>query len=326
MCTKEKLLALLEENRDASISGEDIANGLGISRTAVWKAVKELRKKGYKIEAVTNRGYRLSEENDIISEQGINFPAAKIHCYSSVESTNILAKQMAVAGAEHFTVVMADHQSGGKGRYGRSFFSPPGCGIYMSLILRRSLVSLSEPTLVTAFTAVAVCKAIEKLCNKTPKIKWVNDIFLDGKKICGISTEAVTSFESGEIEWLVVGIGINFLAVDLPPELTEIVGAIHKTKPPNTTRNQLAAQVLTNMKDLESPLCEANLISGYKSRMLMLGEKITVSAIASGETYEATALDINPSGQLIIQKSDGTKTALNSGEISVRQLSAKTTM
>jgi BirA family biotin operon repressor/biotin-[acetyl-CoA-carboxylase] ligase len=193
----------------------------------------------------------------------------------------------------------------------------------MSIILRRKQIWLSEPTLLTSFTAVAVCEAIEKICGKSPKIKWVNDVFLNNKKICGISTEAVTNFESGEIEWLVVGIGINFSAptAGVPSELADIIGSIFDGENTNITRNQLAAEVINNMSALnaQNNQTQANLIENYKSRMLMLNEKITVIATGTAESYTATALDIDPTGRLIIKKENGETAELSSGEISIRR-------
>jgi BirA family biotin operon repressor/biotin-[acetyl-CoA-carboxylase] ligase len=330
MSTKKKLLALLEENRGQNISGQYIAQQLNVSRTAVWKAVKELEKNGYKINAATNKGYCLSYENDILSEQGIlafsHRKDAKILVYPSVDSTNIIAKQMASEGAGHFTVIAADHQTAGKGRYGRSFFSPAGHGIYKSIIIRREKIWLSAPTLVTSITAVAVCEAIEKSCDKKPQIKWVNDIFLNEKKICGISTEAITNFESGEIEWLVVGIGVNFsLPVEgVPKELEQIVGTVFGEKDEarrGITRNQLAAEILNNMAALEiqGNQTEAKLISNYKSRMMMLGEKITVIHVNTAQSYNATAKDIDETGRLLVETESGEALWLSSGEISVRR-------
>jgi BirA family biotin operon repressor/biotin-[acetyl-CoA-carboxylase] ligase len=246
---------------------------------------------------------------------------AKISVYPSVDSTNTIAKQ--ATDAEHGTVIIADSQTAGKGRYGRDFFSPPGHGIYMSLILRRPQIWLSAPTMVTSFTAVAVCEAIEKLCpGKTPKIKWVNDIFLNGKKICGISTEAATDFVTGEIDRIIVGIGINFTTPDnIPSEFKNIIGAVYgENEPPETTRNQLTAEILNNMAalDTQANQSEAKLIENYKTRMLMLGEIITVTSTATNQSYQATALDIDNTGQLIIKKESGEIATLSSGEISIR--------
>jgi len=252
MSSKKYVLALLESKRNQSISGEYIAEQLNVSRNAIWKAIRELRNDGYKIRAVTNKGYCLCEDNDILSVEGM-LPylsqekiSERIFIYDCLESTNKTAKEMAISEAEHGTVVIADSQTAGKGRYGRSFHSPPNHGLYMSLIIKPNQYRFSTPTLITAFSAVTVCEAIEAISDKRPKIKWVNDIFLNGKKICGISAEAITDFESGNTQWIVVGIGVNYstLATDFPEELRHIAGSVFGLDTPPTTRNHLAAEIL----------------------------------------------------------------------------------
>jgi BirA family biotin operon repressor/biotin-[acetyl-CoA-carboxylase] ligase len=313
------LLALLETHRGQNISGEFIAAQLNISRAAVWKAVKELEKDGYFITAATKRGYCLSQKNDILSAEGI---AAFLHekhtiiVELSLESTNITAKQMAVLGAAHGTVVIADHQTAGHGRHGRSFFSPKGCGIYMSFVLRPSQIFIPHEnlSLITAYAAVAVCDAIEEICGKSPKIKWVNDIFLDGKKICGISTEAVTDFQSGEISWIVAGIGVNYtMPSSVPDEFAEIIGAIHSEKLPENAapRNHLAAAIIRNM-DSFMP----NFLDIYRKKLLYLGEKVIVTG--GHEPFTATALYVDGSGRLIVRDESGETIVLTSGEVSVK--------
>lgn len=320
MGTKTRILALLENNRGQSISGEYIAEQFKISRSAVWKAIKALERDGYKINAVTNKGYRLCDDNDILSAQGLapflarKEAADKIFVYSSLESTNKTAKEMALANAEHGTVIIADSQTAGRGRYGRKFFSPPGHGIYMSLILRPAHFGFSTPTLITAFAAVSVCKALEEIAGKVPKIKWVNDIFLDDKKICGISAEAVTDFVSGNIEWIVVGIGINFStpASGFPEELRHIVGAVFSDA--STTRNRLAGEVINNM--LSHQYGEKELLAEYKARLMVLGRRVTVTG--SGQPYEATPVDIDEIGRLIVKTDTGEVLTLASGEVSIK--------
>jgi BirA family biotin operon repressor/biotin-[acetyl-CoA-carboxylase] ligase len=324
MSTKKSILALLEMNRGQSISGEHIAKKLNISRNAVWKAVKELEKDGYQINATTSKGYCLCDNNDILSVQGIipflskNVISDKIFVYSSLESTNKTAKEMALSEAEHGTVIIADGQTAGRGRYGRGFFSPSGDGIYMSIILHPSKLSFNTPTLVTSFAAVAVCEAIESISEKTPKIKWVNDIFVEEKKICGILTEAVTDYESGIAQWIVVGIGINFRnsTIDFPEELRGIAGAVFSDEKPSTTRNHLAGDIINRVLASEKSDNEKEMLNEYKKRLMMLGERISI--ISTKSPYEAIALDIDDAGHLIVKKDDGQILTLSSGEISIR--------
>ena len=323
MSTKKTVLELLEKRRGESISGKFIAEKLNVSRNAVWKAIKELEKDGYKITAVTNKGYCLCDDNDILSVQGmlpfltIEEGRNKIFIHNSLESTNKTAKEMAISGAGHGTVIIADSQTSGRGRYGRDFFSPPNSGIYMSFILRLTHLRFESPTIVTAFAAVSVCKAIEALTEKLPRIKWVNDIFLNEKKICGILTEAVSDFESGNIEWVVVGIGINFTApaAGYPPELKNIIGSIFPDNNHTATRNHLAAEIINRMMNLENQYDKNEMFREYKKRLMMLGEKIKV--IDPNEPFEATAIDIDDMGRLVVRKTDGEILSLSSGEISI---------
>ncbi len=201
MAVKDEVLRLLEENRDEFLSGEALALCLGVSRAAVWKAVRSLRKGGYAILAVTNRGYKLSGEDDVLSPSEIErhytgeIPL-KISIHKCVDSTNTLARQAASNGASEGTVVIAGEQTAGKGRLGRSFFSPGDTGLYMSVVLRPK-ISAEKAVTVTAAAAVAAAEAIEILSDRQAVIKWVNDVFVDGRKVCGILTEASLGMELG---------------------------------------------------------------------------------------------------------------------------------
>jgi BirA family biotin operon repressor/biotin-[acetyl-CoA-carboxylase] ligase len=311
MNTKNKILSLLEQYRGQSIYGSKIAEMLGISRNAVWKAIKELEKDGYKITAGTNKGYCLECDNDIISAAGISpylvekSVTDRIFVHESLESTNTTAKELAIAGAEHGTVVIAESQSGGKGRYGRSFLCPAGHGIYMSIILRPHDFG-GNSVMITSYAAVAVCEAVEKLTGKNPRIKWVNDVFIGDKKICGILTEAVTDFESGGVQWVVVGIGINFLHSDALPE---VAGALFDKSPP-ITRNRLSAEVIDRILVFDGT-CN---ISEYRERLMWVGEKVT----ATGHG-QVTVIDVDDEARLLVQKEDSSEIiTLSSGEISIR--------
>ena len=214
MSSKSNILQILEKNRGTYVSGEELAQQLQISRSAIWKAISELKKEGYQIISVTNKGYCLSDATDVISAEGIgpyltNGSQDMIHVFKTVDSTNLVAKKMALEQAPHGTVVLAEEQTAGRGRMGRSFHSPAGSGIYMSFILRPNLTS-NDAVLITTAASVAVARAIEEVTHIHTGIKWVNDVYMNGKKICGILTEALTDFESGGIESIILGIGINF--------------------------------------------------------------------------------------------------------------------
>ncbi|MDR2569386.1 MAG: biotin--[acetyl-CoA-carboxylase] ligase [Oscillospiraceae bacterium] len=323
MSLKKSVLAFFESKRGQTVSGELIAGAFGVSRNAVWKAVRELERDGYIIKATSNKGYCFCDSNDILSVQGMlpflldKETASRIFVYPLLESTNKTAKEMAVSGAEHSTVIIADCQTAGRGRYGRSFFSPSSHGIYMSLILRPERLSFSTPTLVTAFAAVSVCMAIEAISDKSPQIKWVNDVFLDKRKVCGILTEAVTDYESGNAEWIVVGIGINFSTPleDFPEELRHSAGAVFNADNIQATRNHLIAEIINRMLTNGFRYSEADMLDEYRKRLMMLGKRILVSD--AQEPYEALAVDIDNNGCLIIKKDNGELKSISSGEIYV---------
>lgn len=339
MNTKDRILALLEKSKGQIVSGQDIADKLKISRNAVWKAISTLRQEGYQIDSATKLGYSLRADNDILSFAGM-LPFLTVDCniqvHQKVEgSTNTIAKEIAIADnnhtpkdnrtpkynqtpadgvATHGTVIIANEQTAGRGRYGRPFFSPSGHGIYMSLVIDPTKVGYDDPTLITIYTAVAVCEAIEHLCKKSPGIKWVNDLFLDGKKICGISAEAVMELENRNLQWIVVGIGINFTLPKLPTELVPVVGAIFDKQPHGIARNRLAAEVLNRM--FNPVYSQTELIERYKKRLFILGKKIKVEGTTT--PYEATAIDLDESGRLLVQNENNELLTLNAGEISVR--------
>ena len=319
MNTKKSVLELLEESRGEPVSGEKAAALLQVSRNAVWKAVRELKKDGYQIEATTKKGYRFCETNDILSAEGMK-PYLKDSQFSEnicvfpvLESTNFTAKEAAVNGAPHGSVTVALRQTFGKGRYSRTFFAPTG-GIYMSFILRPEYIPFKNATTITAFAAISVCESIEAVTGKNPSIKWVNDIFLSDLKICGISTEAATELESGSFAWIVLGIGINYDTREFPENLAGIAGSIYPNGNAPQPKNRLAAEVINRILSRAYPT-ETEVFAAYKKRLMMLGKNITV--YSTNETYEATAIDIDEAGRLIVQKQNGETCALFAGEISL---------
>ena len=212
MSTKDELLKVFEENKGEYLSGEEIADRLEISRTAVWKAVNSLREDGYPIDAVKTKGYCLSQASDIVSAQGVGKYLTQdldVVVYDEVDSTNTLLKKMASEGAREGTVVIANSQTGGKGRLGRKFFSPLNTGVYISVLLRPEDIEPQKALKITTMAAVAAAETIDEVSGKTALIKWVNDVFVDGLKCVGILTEASISMESGNLEYAVLGIGFN---------------------------------------------------------------------------------------------------------------------
>ena len=333
MSTKGNVLKALEENKGTTVSGEELATLLNRSRAAIWKAIQELRKEGYHIDAITNKGYCLSQDSDMISVEGIlpylsdSTAADRIHVFKQLESTNLTAKRMALDGAPAETVVIAEEQTKGKGRMGRSFYSPSGSGIYMSFILAPRF-DTAKSVLITTAASVAVCKAIEKITGISCQIKWVNDVYMNEKKICGILTEAVTDFESGRIHYIVLGIGINYSTskTAFPKELSGIAGSLYEgATEDHISRNRLIAETINQVFAVNERLESREFISEYKARSFVLGKEIriipTIGPDAErnfDEGIPATVMDIDGDGGLVVKYQDGTVSTLNSGEISIR--------
>ena len=205
--TKQALLQALSAAEGAYISGQQLAEALGVSRAAVHKAAQALSAQGYALDSAPRRGYRLAGGDPFCADAVGPYPAP-IHLYDTLQSSNLTAKQLALGGAPHGTLVLTAHQQAGRGRLGRRFESPAGKGVYLSLILRPTL-SAADAQSATISAAVAVARAVKALCGLELGIKWVNDLYYQGRKVCGILTEAGTDMESGQLEWLVVGIGLN---------------------------------------------------------------------------------------------------------------------
>lgn len=315
MSVKNNVLKLLEENRGVFLSGEKMADSLKVSRTAIWKAMRALQNEGYSIDAVTNKGYMLREDSSMLSKEGIELylrSGAPLHFFHSTDSTNKRASALALEGACHGTCVIAGHQTAGRGRLGRSFYSPERQGIYLSVILKPDF-DISKAVLITAAASVATSRAIQTVCGVHPQIKWVNDLYLDGKKICGILTEAITDFESGQITNIVAGIGINCSCEDFPDEIQGIAGGI----PGSYSKNALAAEVVNQLLDIASNIEARDFIDEYRQSSMVIGKNINV--IKTGrEPVAAFAEDIDSNGALIVRYPDGTREALTTGEVSIR--------
>lgn len=317
---KSRLLELLEQNRGITISGEQMARELECTRAAVWKAVKALQQEGYEIEAGPNKGYMLSEDNNILAEEGIRpllrQPEVYLKLYQETDSTNRAAKQAAIAGeAGHGSVILACGQSCGRGRRGRSFYSPSQAGLYLSVILQPQ-GNLRESLLLTTEAAVAVYKAVRKITGIELDIKWVNDLYYKGKKVCGILTEAITDFESGEIQYAVVGIGLNLYEEEggYPPELRGIAGGLYRNQreAEDVNRNRLAAEIVNCLLDETR---ELKLLPEYLDRNMIPGHRIQI--LDGKQSRSAYAVAICQDGRLKVREEDGSETLLAYGEISV---------
>lgn len=323
MSVKAEVLAILEANREKSISGEELASQLQVSRTSIWKAIKALREEGYEIEAANNRGYCLCQTSDILNEEGIRLhlegPAADypLEVHKVLDSTNTECKRRVIEGAPHGLTILAEEQTAGRGRLGRNFYSPAKTGIYMSILVHPSMDG-SDAMLLTTAASVAVCRGLTKVLPVEPQIKWVNDIYLNGKKVCGILTEAISNFEMGKIDAVIVGIGINYRTEEFPEDIKDRAGAVETTS--DIPRNQLVAAVLNAFWEIYDHIEDREFIKEYRQRSMVLGKDIRI--LEKGQWKEATAVDVNDNGGLVIQieNPDGSigQRVLQTGEITLR--------
>ena len=320
MSTRDDVLSALIEAGD-SISGERLARRLGISRNSVWKAIEQLRADGYGIEAVTNRGYRLVSSPDRISVPEImrwlkqDAIGRRLEVHGVLDSTNIRAKLLASQGAPHGYLVAADSQETGRGRFGRQFFSPPHSGIYITFVLRPKLPA-ERAVMITSMAAVAVARAIEALCDADVKIKWVNDLYINNRKVCGILCEASMDFETGQLEYVALGIGVNVAKQAFPEELRDIATSIGNECGVNISRSRLIAEISNQIAALYGQLETGEFMQESRARSNVIGRDVTV--IRGDVRFDAHAVDIDNQGRLVIRTPDGTLSKVGAGEISLK--------
>ena len=320
MTTKTSLLRLLSENTGSFVSGETVADSLGVSRAAVSKACQALRDDGYDIESRTNKGYMLKESVSLLTYDGIS-SNIKVPCelevYDVVDSTNEAAKKTELSDLPK--VIISDRQTAGKGRLGRRFESPAGTGLYMTFVFRPKF-DIRRSLFVTMASAVGTARAIEKVTGTQPGIKWVNDLYLNGKKICGILTEAQSDFETGMIDRLITGIGVNCFPGSFPDEIKSIAGSVSDT-PGSFSREILAGEMINEVLPLIMHPDVDMFMDEYKEKCFMLGEKIKIHPAYNDSGISAVALDIAEDGGLIVRYLEGEKTGmeevLHTGEISI---------
>ncbi len=325
MTTKAKVLEILENYKGQYISGNKIADKLNLSRNSIWKAINSLQKERHNITAVTNKGYCLETDNEILSYQSINKYLSSdifdIKVYKVVDSTNSMLKKEAESGALEGSVIVAEEQTKGKGRKGRSFYSPKNTGIYMSLLLRPK-ISAYQSLSITTCAAVAVSQAIEMNSDKKTKIKWVNDIFIEDKKVSGILTEASIDLESGGLKYAILGIGINVFSptTGFPEDLEDISTSIYsKEESLGDRRSKLIADILEIFMAYYKDIENKPFLNEYKNRSLVLGKEVYV--IKSKENVkQAIALDIDEDFHLKVKYANGEIEYLNSGEVSIRKI------
>ncbi len=323
MSVRNIVLTFLENNRGEYISGEKIASSVGVSRNAVWKAIRQLQADGHRIHSSTNKGYCLDNANDVLSKQSIEKHLKNsifdIEVVKSVSSTNTVLRQKAEQGQKEGSVLIAEEQTQGRGRMGRDFFSPSNTGVYMSILLRPT-ISAEKSGMITTCAAVAVAEAIEETAKKEAKIKWVNDIFCGDRKVCGILTEAALAIESGTLAYAVLGIGINVFPPEnsFPSEIENIADSIFDNcNMADNPKSILIARVLENFWKYYKNIERRPHFDEYKKRSMVLSQPITV--ISGRDSYEATAIDLDENFNLKIILPSGEVKSLNSGEVSIRK-------
>lgn len=319
---KTEVLRYLKET-DGYLSGQELCERLGVSRTAVWKAIRRLTEEGYEIEAVRNRGYRLVGGGDVFQqtelESVIRTKAAgrNLVFLEEVDSTNNRAKQLAEAGAPDGTVVIAGRQSAGKGRRGKTWESPAAGGIWMSLLLRPAIAP-GQASMLTLAAALAVAEGIEKTCGAAVQIKWPNDLVLNKKKICGILTEMST--ETDCINHVVIGIGININIKAFPDELKGVATSLYLETGKTVSRSLLTAAILQAWETCYEVFLQTRdlsaLLEPYHRRLVNRDKEVRV--LTPDGAYEGIARGITAAGELLVEKKDGTMANVLSGEVSVR--------
>ena len=325
MTTKERLFGLLDENRGRFISGEEIASSLLVSRAAVWKGIQSLRRDGYEIEAVRNKGYMMPERTDILSASGVlkyledlsGRYGLLIDVQKSVTSTNTVLKERAQKGGTEGCVLIAANQTAGKGRVGRSFYSPENTGVYLSILLRPEAYDAVRASRFTTMAAVAACKAVEELTDDQALIKWVNDVYLHDRKIAGILTEASIDLESGYIEYAVLGIGFNVYEPvnGFPDEIRNRAGSILKTQERDAKNKLAAAFIRYFMACYHDDQSAQDYIHEYRERRFLVGHEIEV--IEGEKRTPAYALSVDDECRLIVRYANGMTEALSAGEVSI---------
>lgn len=328
MKRKEALYAILVEHAGTYCSGEVLAQQLGISRAAVWKAVQTLRtESNVPIQSHAKLGYCIPKDADLLLENAVRQRLQTkqlgnvLYHHTTVSSTNTVCKQLAAEGAAHGTVVMADGQSAGRGRMGRTFYSPVNTGLYFSVLLREHLV-MPMAQQVTCCAAVAVAEAIEALYQLPAQIKWVNDVLYQKKKLCGILTEAAWNCEDGQMDYMVVGIGVNVrqTAVTMPSELHGMVSSLEESGCEQVNRSELLAEILNRFEVQIETLPQHGFLEAYRNRSCLTGERVI--AWRGMEQLEGVVSGIAEDGALLLQLDSGEQVVLQSGEVTLHPQAA----
>lgn len=315
MNVKTEVLHYLMDHPNVFVSGVMLSEKFGCSRMAVCKAVNSLQDEGYSIDASKRLGYKLNPGFDVLSKMSIEKELSKtgvqVFCFKDIESTNRKAKELSVQGVDTPFVVVAVSQTAGRGRLGRSFVSPEG-GMYFSLVL--SGKDIVNPDLVTTSASLAVSRAMERLTGIKTDIKWVNDLYLNGKKVSGILTEGIVNMEEGGLEQVVIGVGVNLKTKEesFPEEIRNIVTSFYPSGACQVSRAEAIAECVKEI------LCIQNedFIQEYRDKCFVIGRKLTV--IKGDMSRDALALGIDDFGHLVVQYDDDTITTISSGEVTLK--------
>lgn len=309
---KEDILFELESHRDTPVSGQELADRFHVSRNAVWKVINSLKEDGYIIKSTRNKGYSLESVSDVLSREGIlaelkgAYQDLEIRVFDDIDSTNNEAKRMLASGFSGNALIAAETQTMGRGRKGKSFYSPAGTGLYLSLILQENEMT-DKVSLLTIVTACAVLRALKKKTNVDIKLKWVNDLFIGEKKAGGILSEAITDLESGSCEAVVIGIGINLMETAFPKELENVAVSLGTDVPRNTLIAEIVKELMA--ADWAHPEKEMEF---YRENSLVLGRTVYYNGVA------VTAEDIDDTGALRIRYEDGREETIRGGSISIK--------
>ena len=319
---KTEVLRMLKE-ADDYVSGQQICEKFQVSRTAVWKVIKQLEDEGYEIEAVRRRGYRLRTEGDVLSaasvESSLNtvWMGKPVLYFDETDSTNNVIKRLAEEGGVHGTLAVADAQTGGKGRRGRPWNAPRGVGIWMSLLLRPDIAP-ADASMITLISALAVSDGIRETTGLDSVIKWPNDVVVNGKKLCGILTEM--SSEIDHVNYVVPGIGINVNTESFPEEIRQVATSVYLETGKKANRSRIIGAVLRHYEKYYDIFMQkkdmTDLLEIYNRRLANNGAPVRVLDPA-GE-YTGTALGINHRGELLVETETGEVRNVLSGEVSVR--------
>ena len=309
---KNKIIEILKENKNKLITGSYIANKLNITRSYVSKVILTLIDEGYEIENISRSGYIYKSSNKILDKGFIEKNICKeVILFDEIDSTNSYLKKLAKDKKQNDVLVIANHQTNGRGRLGRNFISDKTSGIYMSLLVRPN-ISINDAKKITCLTAVAINKAIIELTSLDSKIKWVNDIYINNKKVCGILTEAQTSIEEGTIDYIIIGIGINVYKRQFDESIKNIATSI-EDEGSIISRNDLIIKIVNNIDNYINNFTDEIYMKEYQNSSCVVNKEVELNI--RGNIFKATVLRINDEGELVVRTFDNEELTVYSGEI-----------